>query len=189
MATCRDIITYAMRQAKIPGSGSDPDADELRDGLVALQSLYDEWVAAGMFGRLRDSYQSADYTAREGERIIAADGVVITIPDTIDDDPHSDTRAPRDLSIIETLQDGEREVWLWDRTEWVSLLDLDANSAAPLASRGAWGLAAALAISGAFVTMFGDDAGPDVRVLAARFKTSLSMKYGTTRDGIAGEYY
>jgi hypothetical protein len=189
MATCRDIITYAMRQAKVLASGDDPTADELSDGLVALQSLYDGWVSTGMFGRLTDRYESADYTAEEGQRIIAPAGVTITIPDTIDTDPNSDERAPRDLSVIETLVNGVRAVQIWDRTGWVSLLDLEAASQAPLASRGAWGLAATLAVSGAFATMFGGEPGPDVRMAALRFQNGVAAKFGSTRDSIAGSYF
>lgn len=189
MPTCRDIITYAMRQAKVLPSGDDPSAEELADGMVALQSLYDGWVANGMFGRLTDRYESTNYTAEEGQRIIAPAGVTITIPDTIDSDVHSDERAPRDLSVIETLIGGERDVRLWDRSAWISMLNLSASAEAPLASRGAWGLAAALAVSGAFTTMFGGELGPDVRMSALRFQNGVAAKFGSTHDSIAGSYY
>jgi hypothetical protein len=189
MATCRDIITYAMRQAKVLPSGGSPRAKEMADGIVALQSLYDGWVATGMFGRLTDRYESADYTAEEGQRIIAPAGVTITVPETIDSDPTSDERAPRDLSVIETLIDGTRTVWLWDRAGWVSLLDLDENDDAPLASRGAWGLAATLAVSGAFITMFGGELTDDIRMAALRFQNGVAAKFGSTQTPIASEYY
>lgn len=189
MPTCRDIITHAMRQAKILAAGVDPDADELADGLVALQSLYDGWVANGMFGRLKDRYESEDYDASEGERVIAPSGVTVTFPTTIDSDAFSDERAPRDMSVIETIINGVRTVKLWDRTGWVDLLDLTENSEAPLASRGAWGLAATLAISGAFVAMFGGDPGLDVRMAALRFQNGVSTKFGSTQDSIAGSYF
>jgi hypothetical protein len=55
-ATCLDIITYAMRQARVLGPGKEPKAAEAEEGMVALQSFYDELVQGGMFGRLEDSY-------------------------------------------------------------------------------------------------------------------------------------
>jgi hypothetical protein len=189
MPTCRDIITYAMRQTKVLASGDVPTADELSDGRIALQSLYDNWLANGMFGRLTDRYESADYTAEEGQRIIAPAGVVITIPDTIDGDPNSDTRAPRDLSVIETLVDGVRTVKLWDRNGWVDLLSLGDDDEAPLASRGAWGLAATLAVSGAFAAMFSGEPGSDVRMAALRFQNGVAAKFGSTQNAIAGDYF
>lgn len=187
MTTCRDIITYAMRQARILPAGRDPKASELADGIVALRSLYDGWVANGMFGRLTDTYQSTAYTAGEGERVIAPSGVEITFPTTVD--AACGERCPRDLTVIETIIGGQRSVKLWDRSGWVDLLGLNENGPAPLASRGAWGLAATLAVSGGFVTMFGGEPTSDVRMLALRFQNGLVAKFGTTQDSIAGDYF
>jgi hypothetical protein len=53
MATCLDIITYAMRQARILGAGKDPKAAESEEGMVALQSLYDQWRTAACSGGSR----------------------------------------------------------------------------------------------------------------------------------------
>lgn len=188
MTTCRQTITYALRQARVLASGDDPSSDEAADGLVALQALYDLWVANGMFGRLTDVYVTEDYEAEEGERVIAPSGVTITFPTTIDDECE-DSRAPRDLSCIETIIDGVRVVKVWDRTGWVDLLGLELDDDAPLSSRSAWGLAAALATSGAFSALFGGEPGPDIRLLAQQYVGGLVYKLGTTRDRAAGEYF
>jgi hypothetical protein len=54
-ASCLDIITYAMRQARVIGPGKEPKDAEAEEGLAALQSFYDELLSGGMFGRLEDT--------------------------------------------------------------------------------------------------------------------------------------
>jgi len=181
MPTCRDIITYALRQAKVLASGEELSDEEAADGMVALQSLYDLWLSSGMFGRLTDVYASADYEAKERERVTAPSGVAVTIPASVTDDCSGSTRAPWDLSIIETVVDGVRLVKLYDRTAWVDLLDLELSDEAPLASRSAFGLAAALATSGAFLTMFAGQISRETTALARSFTTALSLKLGSTQ--------
>lgn len=190
MTTCRDTITQALRLTKVIASGDAASADEADDGMVALQSFYDQLVTGGMFGTLRDFYKTDEYEAKEGERITAPAGVTITFPETLSDNDNGGDRVPRDLACIETIIDGARTVKIWDRTGWVDLLGLDLNDTAPLAERNAFGLAAALAVSGGFAAMFGSvaDIGPDVRVLAAQFNGNISRK-ATTRDRIPAGYY
>jgi hypothetical protein len=176
-------------QSGVVPSGEDPEAHELELGMVALQSLYDEWLSNGMFGKLTDRYETSDYTAEEGQRIIAPAGVTITLPETIYDYPDGEDRAPRDLSVIERVVAGVRETWLFDRTGWVSLTDLEAGDEAPLASRGVYGLAAALGVSGGFLSAFGGDPKPTTAMLASRFLTGLSLKWGTTHDRSGADYF
>lgn len=191
MASCLDIVTFAMRSLGLLSSGEAPSSQEGDDGLAALQSFYDELVAQGMFGRLTDSYLTANDTAQEGYRYLLAVGVVLTEPTTI---PAIDTvdgivRQPRDLSLYESLTSaGVRSVRLYDRTTWVNLIGLALSDTAPLSSRGAMGLAAAVACSGGFSSMFG--ATPDAPLLARsqRFLSGLSHKLGSTRDRLAAEY-
>lgn len=192
MATCLDIITYAMRSLGVLSSGENPSAEEGEDGLAALQSMYDEWVASGMFGRLTDSYLTADDTAQEGYRYLLASGITLTEPTTIAAEDNDDgvTRQPRDLAIYESLTStGTRSVRLYDRTGWVSLTGLALSDTAPLSGRGAIGLAAALACSGGFADMFGADAKPALLARAQRFLSALSHKHGTTRDRLAPDYF
>jgi hypothetical protein len=194
MATCLDIITSALKLAKVLPSGGTPSAAETEDGMDCLQSLYDEFVASGMFGRLTDVYLTASDTAQEGKRYLLASGVTLTEPTTISAEDNCDgvVRQPRDLSLYESLTStGTRSVRLYDRTGWVNLLDLQTSDIAPLSSRGKMGLAATLAISGAFAAMFNDTAGmsPDVRAAATRFRASLCYKIGSTRDRNQVEYF
>lgn len=192
MATCLDIITYAMRQAGILASGEAPTSAEGADGLVALQSMYDEWVAGGMFGRLEDIYLTASDTAEEGKRYLLAAGVVLTEPTTIAAADSADglQRQPRDLSLYESLTStGTRTVRLYDRTGWVGLTGLALSGTAPLSGRGAFGLAAALSSSGGFSDMFGAQPGPAVLARAQRFLSSLSHKIGSTRDRLTPDYF
>jgi len=194
MATCLDVITYALRLARVTASGASPSAAETADGLACLQSMYDSWLANGMFGKLEDVYLTVNDTAQEGKRYLLAAGITLTEPTTIpaEDSADGSERQPRDLSIYESLTStGTRTVRLYDRTGWVNLLGLASSDIAPLSGRAAMGLAATLATSGAFCAMFGDTAtmNPDVRALANTFKAGLSYKLGSTRDRTASEYF
>jgi hypothetical protein len=68
MATCAEVITYALRMNRVIGSGKDPTTAELADGMIALQALYDQWRTGGMFGDLEDVYLDENDTAEEGKR-------------------------------------------------------------------------------------------------------------------------
>jgi hypothetical protein len=191
MATCLDIITYAMRSLAQLASGEPPTSKESDDGLVALQSFYDELVMSGMFGRLEDVYLTANDTAEEGKRYLLASGITLIEPTIIlaaDTDGGVD-RQPRDLSLYEKLTStGTLTRRLYDRTSWVNLTGLALTDTAPLSGRGAMGLAAAVACSGGFSDMFGATAGPALLARSQRFLSSLSHKLGSTRDRLAAEY-
>lgn len=188
MATCRDVITDALKLARILAPGESPDADEAADGLNCLQSFYDALVFQGMFGTLEDIYLDSDDTAEEGKRYYVPAGITLT-------DATSEyvdcgvTRQPRDLALYEALSNGVRTVKLYDRTAWVDLIGLELSDTAPLALRNRIGLAAALATSAAFGAMFGDVANPDVRRAAQMFLGSISAKQGSTQDKSAPDYY
>jgi hypothetical protein len=192
MATCLDIITNAMKLARIISPGETPDADEATDGMSCLQSLYDGWRIGGMFGRLEDVYLTADDTAKEGKRYYVAAGVTLTDATNAITDECGNTRQPRDLTMYEALlSDGTHSAKLYDRTGWVNLLSLAETDTAPLSSRGEMGLGACLALSGAFAAMFGDTAtaNPDVQRLAALFLASVSLKRGSTEDRAKADYF
>ncbi|MES2295212.1 MAG: hypothetical protein V4527_18090 [Pseudomonadota bacterium] len=200
MPTVADVVTTALKLAKIIPSGTTPSADESADGQTCFQSLLDEWVAGGMFGRLTDVYLTGDDTAVEGRRYLLAAGVTLTIPSVIprnnSDDygasaNSSSERQPYDLSLIESVTSaGVRTVKLYDRTAWVNLLGLTLADAAPLSSRGLTGLAATLACSGAFAAMFDDTkVSPRVEMLSRRFVGSLSGKAGSTHERASVCYY
>lgn len=194
MATCRDVVTSAMKLARAIAPGESPDADEAADGLACLQSLYDGFVSGGIFGKLDDIYLTADDTAEEGKRYLLAAGVTLSESATVaaEDSADGTDRQVRDLSLYEKVDStGVRTVRLYDRTGWVNLLSLTLDDTAPLSSRGEMGLAACLALSGAFAAMFADTASmnPDVRRLANNFMASLAYKLGSTRDRRTAEYF
>jgi hypothetical protein len=77
MATCLDIVTYAMRLSRILPMGDEPNSDEGAAGLAALQSLYDQWRTSGMFGELEDVYLDGDDVAEEGVRYFVPTGYTL----------------------------------------------------------------------------------------------------------------
>ena len=121
MATCNDIIRLAMGRIRQLRAGEIPTGQEAADGLLFLQSMYDQWTAAGLFGRLNDVIVTATYIAMEQDRIINDTGQAITLPLTITPSSFSDTswnwpdqrtwanmatattRPPRDLSMVEII--------------------------------------------------------------------------------------
>jgi hypothetical protein len=183
MATCRDIVTRALRMTGVVPREDDPTAPELRDGLTVLQTLYDSWLTGGMFGRLTDVYEPGSYEAGEGERVFLDTGGTLTLPTEIDSD-----RKPRDLVAIEGfVSGGTRVAYIWDRTAWVQITDLAEADEAPLSNRGVNGLAACLAV--AYADEFGPQVGPGVLMQCRSFKTALSYKFGSERDVVAGTWF
>lgn len=182
MVTCRTIITRALQQATIVPLGRDPTSKEAEAGLSALAGMYEGWVSGSMFGRLKDVYESQDYTANVGERIFA-DDATITLPDTIEVDG-VDT-IPHDLGAV-SINDGTWRHWIWDG-QWTEITGLTLDSDAPLASRDREGLAACLA--GYLAEGFGGQIGPFTQRRAARFESSLSLKLGSTQDASAPSYF
>jgi hypothetical protein len=190
--TCRDVITDALKLARVLSSGEIASADEAEDGLNCLQSFYDSLVFQGMFGTLTDVYLDSDDIAEEGKRYYVPAGVVLTAPTSEYLDSCGNVRQPRDLALYEALTaSGVRTVRLYDRTAWVELTGLTLSSVAPLALRNRIGLAAALATSAGFAAMFADTAtlNPDVRRAAQMFLGALSAKDGSTQDKIAPDYF
>lgn len=180
MATCQDIVSRALHMAGVVARADDPDAAELRDGMTVLQSLYDGWLIGGMFGRLTDVYESGSYEAGEGQRVFITSGT-LTLPTEIDE------RKPRDLVAIEAFDDDGRKAYIWDRTAWVKITDLDTADDAPLSNRGVNGLAACVAV--AFAEEFGATVAGSTMMQCRAFKTALSYKLGSEREVSTGTYY
>jgi hypothetical protein len=190
MATCLDIITYAMRQAKIIGPGKEPKAAEAAEGMIALQSLFNQWRTGGMFGQLTDLFLETNDIALEGYRYFIPTGLTLTAATNTYLDDTEVTRQPRDLALYETLTEaGAHAAKLYDRIAWVDLLGLELTDAAPLADRSPYGLAACLATSGGFVAMFGGEISPATIEVARQFTRSLMSKQGSTQDTSPGVYF
>lgn len=180
-ATCRDIVSRALRMTGIIGRSEDAEADELADGMLVLQSMYDQWLIGGMFGTLKDTYYDGDYDVEVGQRAYISDGVA-TLPDITDTDCRW-----HDLAAIEVFDTEGRKVWLWDRNAWVRLDGLEPGSDAPLSDRGVNGLAACLAIL--YAEEFGAQPGAGVLTQSRTFKWNLSLKLGSTQDTTAGTFF
>lgn len=189
MATCLDIITYAMRQNRVLRLGKDPKDAEAQEGLVALQSLYDQWRTGGMFGTLEDVYLEDNDTAEEGKRYYVASGVTLTAPTSVYIDASNTTRQPRDLALYESFDGTTQTAKIYDRTEWRSLLELELSDVAPLSGRDAYGLAACLATSGGFIAAFGAEPPAPVIALARHFLRNVMGKSGTTQDRQGADYF
>ena len=188
MATCAQIITYALRMNRVIGSGKDATTAELADGMIALQSLYDQWRTGGMFGDLEDVYLEDDDTAEEGKRYFVPTGVTLTAATSVYDD-NGVTRQPRDLALYESLTEaGTHTARLYDRTTWRNMTGLVQADEAPLSSRNAWGLAACLATSGGFVALFGAQADQPTVALARHFLRNV-MDKATTQDKYTPDYF
>lgn len=179
--TCRSIVSRAMRMTGILGRTEDAEAEELRDGMLVLQSLYDQWLIGGMFGRLQDVYEDGDYDAQPGQRVYVNDGTA-TLPDITDTDCRW-----HDLAAIEIYDTAGRKVWLWDRNAWVRLDGLEPGDNAPLSDRGANGLAACLALL--YAEEFGAQMSAGVLTQARTFKYGLSLKLGTSQAVASGQYF
>lgn len=182
MTTCRDIVTLALRQARIVGIGRTPRASEATEGLAALQSLYDSMFADGPLGPFTDVYATEAYTAQENERIIA-DGVTITIPDTIVE--NGQTRTPKDLTAVIVITDTTQKNYVFSLGRWQVCDSLTLDSTAPLANRDEAGLAALLAMH--YSEMFGAELPPMTARRAMDFRGKMVAKHSTKRSD--PEYY
>lgn len=205
MDTCRDVIGRAFQKIKVYSPGETPSNDDEQVGLDELQSLYEEWAAGGMFGRLRDRYIDSDYTACQGERITVTNGAVVTIPTTFvnwpywgwdysvptDDLSPDSTKPPYDMALIEVVDIAGQSVtrWLYDvgQTLWVNINGLTLDSIAPLSSKGRGGLIACLALN--LADEYGGVVGPSTARQAAAFKTALSLKLGGDTHRSAAAFF
>lgn len=207
-ATCNDIIRMAMGRIRQLRLGEVPQGNEASDGLVALQGLYDGWVASGLFGRLNDTIPSSDYTANEQDRVINDDNYTITLPLTYSNAvpmgsyypvwpdervwtalQTTATRPPRDLAMIEILDVGALKRFLYSAhlRQWVRVDSVALTDTAPLAEHGAVGLASCLAEM--LADEYGAQLGPDVVKRASLFMWGLSSKYDSQRVGAMQAYF
>lgn len=190
MASCNEVISRALKLARVIPSGTVPTSDEYADGLIALQSMFDAWRTGGMFGELEDVYLEENDTAEEGKRYYVTSGVTLTAPTSEYVDADGNTRQPRDLAMYESLTSaGAQTAKLYDRTAWVDLLGLTAAGTCPLSARDQDGLAATLATHGAFIDMFGAEISPRLERLAARFLRNIMGKHGSTQDRGTADYF
>jgi len=193
MATCRDIVTLGLKQARVIGVNDTPTAGEAEAGMTVLQSLYRSWFDSGEFGFLNDVYKAEDYAAEEQDRITAETGVTITLPTTLSDssDTYGDgtgqRRAPYELAGIAVVQDSAELSYIWDGSAWVELNSLTLSSTAPLAKYGEAGLAAFFALH--YAETFGAPIGPGTKKLADRFISAMRTRRNRANPRAKIEFY
>lgn len=190
MATCLQIITAAYRKARVRGRGDVLDAEEAADGLITLQSFYDELVSEGAFGRLTDVIISAAYEAQEQERVFnPANTYTVTKVTAVDDgDAEGGVRKPRDLALI-VIVGTTTANWIFNSQTgaWVSLSALTDASTAPLSERGADGLAC---LFSAFIAEEnGKVIGPVTGARGMAFRSRLTHRSSAARVPTQAEYF
>ena len=183
MATCREIVTRAYQVGGIVSLGVDPKAREMDLGMEALQSLFDMWVEQGMFGRLKDVYKTANYTAREYERVIAPSAITVTKPTTIS----GQNRAPYDLACIVTILNGTQTNYIYTQGDWTSLTGLAEASECPLSYRDRHGFSCRMAME--YPTMFGANLGAPEIQRGRRFQASIMQKFGVDNTPVITDDY
>lgn len=187
MPTCRDIITRALRKARVYAAGEDPSSEDMTDGMDELQNLYEQWGSNGMFGRLADVATDSDIDAEPNQRITTTASAVITIPTEFDRD--GEDLPPYDLAFLEVVDTVAATVtrYIYENGAWVTIGGLTLDDEAPLSNRGRGGLSACLAL--AYAEEFGETVGPGVARQAASFKTGLSLKLGSDAQRTTPDYF
>lgn len=187
MATCREVITDAARKVGEVSEGRPAPTSYTSDNLLAiLQDWYLQSVNSGMFGRLNEVLATVDYTAKEFDRVKAADGVTVTLPETI---THGGlARAPMDLALVVVV--GTAPAYhLYDANlgAWVRLDGLTLDVEAPLSQRGRDGLASLLAAE--VIEDYGQPPGAVLMGRAGRFLATISARDASQRRDVDYEYF
>lgn len=191
MPTCRDIITAGYRKARVRGRGDALDSEEAADGLVTLQSFYDEMVNEGVFGRVTDVQSGVDIEAEEQQRIFNTIGsnIVVTLPEEIEDGfAEGGYRPPRDLALVIVAGNPTQNfVYSAPLGAWVTFTGLALGDTAPLAERGSDSLACL------FAAFIAEENGKQIgQVTASRamaFRSRLTRRPSAERAPIQVEYF
>jgi hypothetical protein len=155
MSTALDIVRRSLRAIGVLAAGKQPTGSDPADALERLQSVILGLPGLLHNGRWREVATSASYTAKEGERISVTGAVTITLPSTIT--CVGATRPPLDLARVQILGASVTNAGLWVYS----------------ASKGSWGQADRLTISGELPFGAEDDAG-----LAALLAVDMASEYG-----------
>lgn len=171
MATCSDIIARALVMARVVARGDDATATESADAMTALLSIYQR-LADTALSTETVRYETADYTAEEGERIYCTQ--TVTLPTTIDD---GDVRRPHDLAAIQYQDENTSSAWrtyISDKGTWTRTDNLTEASTAPFADRNQDGLSALLAVE--IAHEYGKEPSGAAIMQARRFQSQLQPR-------------
>lgn len=183
--TIADVIRRALSKLGYEVSAGVQAAD-LAIGLAGAIWLLTDLIEGGKFGPLKDSQAPADIDAKEGQRIYAEPGVVITLPTTIQDGCE---RAPRPFSPVVVVQSGAEKVYFFSPTTgtWVRVDNMTASSTFPLADSEGFAAMLAEAIADDFGGI--DALAPRVLRQAATARTRLSLRLGSNAPITEAVYF
>lgn len=190
MATCRQVITRALEKIRVRAVGDAPSAEEAAGALQTLQSLYDELIAIGAFGRLTEVLVDDAYTAGENERIYNTSGspVTITLPETIQDDDTGLDRPPRDRCVVVIASDPiKAHLYSAPLGEWQELTSLALEDVAPLSERSFDGLSSLLAVALSEENL--KPVGPVLQARAQAFRSMIVTRFDSPRTSPDVEYF
>lgn len=203
MATNLDIIKRGLKKIHALAAGTNPSSVQAADAMTALQSLIVEILGQGSLGRLNDVLATADYTARENDRIQASDGITITLPTIITTDSCSPYpylggswcalgpsvgywdygslssgpgRPPRDRSVVVVITDGDPvyNIWSTYKNAWFVVNTLAQTDDFPFADYLENGFAALLAER--LVDDYAQQLGAETKSQANACRYTLSCK-------------
>jgi hypothetical protein len=187
--TCLDIIKEALEELRARGLGETPEAIESTRGLTRLQAMWNAGVEQGLFGRVEEYLATGDYEAEEGQRVFA-DGNTITLPTTVTDDNTGLDRRPRDLAMIQVVDEAaDPEISIYDAHEaaWTRIDNLTLNGDCPFGRRYRHGLVAALAVC--MGPLFMKQAADVTQAYAGQLKAALGHRLSAPRVAVQAEYF
>lgn len=194
MATCRQIITTALRKARQIGAGDNPSAEDAATALPNLQSFYDELIGLGKLGVLTDVLVTAAYTAGENQRISNTTTTpwTITLPLTVTDRYTNLVRPVRDRTLVVvagTTAGATPGNYLFSaqRGAWDRMSNLSLDDYAPLSERAQDGLASIMAMR--LIEEYGGQPTVVLQRQSASFLSMLSHKRDSQRVETRADYF
>ena len=167
MSTIREVLTQAIRYTRAYALGDTPAANEMDAALEDAQSYFLTFPIR----KLKPVLVSANYTAKENERIANSSGspITVTLPETITE--NGTERSPYNGALVE-VAGGARSIYIAELGEWMTLTSLTLASENPFGPTHDMNVAAMIAarIAG---TVFQREAPADVMALANQARTSI----------------
>lgn len=186
MATCQSIITTAFRRLRVLDEREEPTTEHGIVGLDALQGLFDHYISTA---QLTDYVATANYTAKENERIRLSGGSwTITAPTTISDDGDRD---PYDLSaIVVAGATPVHKIYDAQLGTWVTVSGLTLAGECPLSTRNRAAMTGVLAkqLSGEYGRSLSRENDSELLADAARGRQLLT-RIGGERPRVVPTYY
>jgi len=214
MATCRAVLSDALRALQALGPGDDPSIDEINAGIEAMQNLILDIHNAR--GPLIDVAVTADYVAGENQRVRIQAGftVNVTLPNSVPifnvPDPYdygfsatvtlppvgstaladgNNYRQPRDGSRIEIVGTTQTlNFYRADTNLWYAASGLTIDAETPLNSRyTSLGALVAERLIEQWPGLYQPTPGLAKRI--ARGNSALMIQSATARDPVRPDYF